>query len=216
MSQAIYCISGLGADERAFSRLQLPGYDLHFLRWIDPEPNESFADYAKRMSSFITDPEPIIIGLSFGGMLAIELTKLIKVKKLILISSVKTRNEEPWWMRTSGKLKLHQLIKPKPHPLLYPIENYFLGTHTKAEKKLANHFRETVNKVYLKWAIHQIVNWNNVTIPANCLHIHGNADKLFPIRYVKPDYVIDKGGHFMVFNKAEEISRIISAELKQS
>jgi len=216
MSQSIYCISGLGADERAFSRLQLPGYELHFLRWIDPEPNESFADYAKRMSSFITEPESIIIGLSFGGMLAIELTKLIKVKKLILISSVKTRNEEPWWMRTSGKLKLHQLIKPQPHPLLYPIENYFLGTHTKAEKKLANYFRETVNKEYLKWAIHQIVNWSNVTIPANCLHIHGNADKLFPIRYVKADHVIDKGGHFMVFNKAEEISRIISAELKQS
>jgi pimeloyl-ACP methyl ester carboxylesterase len=200
MSQPIYCISGLGADERAFSRLQLPGTDLHFIKWIDPEPNESFTDYAKRMSCFITEPEPIIIGLSFGGMLAVELTKLIKVKKLILISSVKTRNEEPWWMRT----------------LLYPIENYFLGTHTKPEKKLANHFRETVNKEYLKWAIHQIVNWSNVTIPPNCLHIHGNADKLFPIRYVKADYVIDKGSHFMVFNKADEIGRIISAELKQS
>jgi pimeloyl-ACP methyl ester carboxylesterase len=168
------------------------------------------------MSCFITEPEPIIIGLSFGGMLAVELTKLIKVKKLILISSVKTRNEEPWWMRTSGRLKLHQLIKPQTHPLLYPIENYFLGTHTKPEKKLANHFRETVNKEYLKWAIHQIVNWSNVTIPPNCLHIHGNADKLFPIRYVKADYVIDKGSHFMVFNKADEIGRIISAELKQS
>jgi pimeloyl-ACP methyl ester carboxylesterase len=216
MSQSIYCISGLGADERAFSRLQLPGYELHFIPWIDPEPNESFDHYAKRMSSVIKEPEPIIIGLSFGGMLAIELTKLIKVKKLILISSVKTRSEEPWWMRTSGKLKLHQLVRPRPHPLLYPIENYFLGAHTKAEKTIANHFRETVNKTYLQWAIHQIVNWNNVTIPANCLHIHGNADRLFPIRNVKADYVIEGAGHFMVFNKANEISHIISAELQRS
>ncbi len=214
MSQRIYCISGLGADERAFSKLRLPGYELHFLNWIDPETNESFAAYAKRMSALIDDPEPIIIGLSFGGMLAVELSKLIKVKKLILISSVKTRNEEPWWMRTSGKLKLHQLIKPKPHPLLYPIENYFLGAHTIAERKMANQFRETVNKTYLKWAIHQIVSWSNVTIPANCLHIHGNADRLFPIRNVKADHVIDKAGHFMVFNKAEEISHIISRELQ--
>lgn len=214
MSQSIYCISGLGADERVFSRLQLPGYELHFIKWIDPEPNESFADYAKRMTSFITEPEPIIIGLSFGGMLAVELSKLIKVKKLILISSVKTKNEEPWWMRTSGKLKLHQLIRPRPHPLLYPIENYFLGAHTLAEKKMANQFRETVNKTYLKWAIHQIVSWSNVTIPANCLHIHGKADKLFPIRNVKADHVIDKAGHFMVFNKADEISHIISRELQ--
>jgi pimeloyl-ACP methyl ester carboxylesterase len=216
MSQTIYCISGLGADERAFSRLQLPGYHLHFIAWIDPQPNESFTDYAKRMSRFIQEPEPIVIGLSFGGMLAIELTKLIKVKKLILISSVKTKNEEPWWMRASGKLKLHQLLRPKPHPLLYPIENYFLGAHSKAEKTIANHFRETVNKTYLQWAIHQIVNWNNVTIPANCLHIHGNADKLFPIRNVKADYVIKGAGHFMVFNKADEISRIITTELKRS
>ncbi len=216
MSQCIYCISGLGADERAFSKLRLPGYELRFLNWIDPQPNESFAAYAKRMSSLIDDPEPIIIGLSFGGMLAVELSKQVHLKKLILISSVKTRNEEPWWMRTSGKLKLHQLIRPRPHPLLYPIENYFLGAHTMAEKKMANQFRETVNKTYLKWAIHQIVNWTNVTIPSNCLHIHGNADKLFPIRNVKADHVIDKGGHFMVFNKAEEISKIISAELERS
>ncbi|MBP6686588.1 MAG: alpha/beta hydrolase [Lacibacter sp.] len=216
MSRCIYCISGLGADERAFSRLQLPGYELRPISWIAPEPNESFSSYAKRMGSFIEEPEPIIIGLSFGGMLAVELAKQLSIKKLILISSVKTRMEEPWWMRISGKLKLHKAVKPKPHPLLYPIENYFLGVSTKPEKKLASHFRETVNKTYLQWAIDQIVNWNNVTNPANCLHIHGNADRLFPIRNVKADFVIDKGGHFMVYNKAAEISSIIFSELQRS
>jgi hypothetical protein len=33
MSQRIYCISGLGANEKVFSRLQLPGYELVHNAW---------------------------------------------------------------------------------------------------------------------------------------------------------------------------------------
>ena len=125
MSQMIYCISGLGADEQIFSNLQIPGYELVCLHWLQPEPGESFADYAKRMYAQIADPDPILMGVSFGGMLGIEIAKQFSVKKLVLISSVKIKTERPWWMQAAGKLKLHQLVRARPHPLLYTIENLF-------------------------------------------------------------------------------------------
>ena len=209
MSQRIYCISGLGANEKVFSQLQLPGYELVFLQWIMPEQNETIGSYAQRMATFIADKRPVIAGVSFGGMIAVEISKWMEVEKLILISSVTTREDLPWWMRMAGILRLHKLIRPRPHPILYPIENYFLGAASKPEQKIANQFRQTVNDRFLQWSIHEIVTWRNVTKPPNCIQIHGTADKLFPVRKSKVNYLIANGGHFMVYNRAKEVSAII-------
>lgn len=214
MSLRIYCISGLGANEKVFSRLQLPGYELVFLQWFVPEQNESINTYAQRMATLIADKRPLIAGVSFGGMVAVEISKFMEVEKLILISSVTTRQDLPWWMRTAGALKLHKLIRPRPHPILYPIENYFLGAAAKSEQKIANQFRQTVNDYFLQWSINEIVTWRNVTKPPNCIQIHGTADKLFPVRRAKVKHLIEKGGHFMVYNRAEEVSTIILQELQ--
>lgn len=214
MNQRIYCISGLGANEEVFSRLHLPGTELVVLKWLVPEQDESFAAYSRRMFDQVTDENPVMIGVSFGGMTCIEMANQFPVKKLLLISSVKTKAELPFWMKATGKLHLHRLLQPRPHPLLYPIENFFLGAVSKEEKLIANSFRKEVNSEYLQWAIHQIVSWKNVTIHGNITHIHGTGDRLFPFRNVQADYTIREGGHFMVYNKAAEISAIIHRELE--
>ena len=198
-----------------FSRLKLPGYELVFLQWMKPEQNESIRSFAQRMAKLITDQRPVLLGVSFGGMVAVEISKFLEVEKLLLVSSVSTRDQLPWWMRAAGILRLHKLIRQKPHLWLYPIENYFLGAASKSEKKIANHFRQTVNEYFLQWSINEIVTWCNVTKPQNCIQIHGTADKLFPVRKSTAIYRIQKGGHFMVYNRAAEVSAIILQELQQ-
>lgn len=215
MSQRIYCISGLGADEKVFSRLQIPGYELVCLQWIEPENNESISSYAQRMACFISDKRPILLGVSFGGMVAVEIGKFMEVEKLVLISSVTARQDLPWWMRLAGVLRLHKLIRLRPHPFLYPLENYFLGVASTTEQQMANHFRQTVDQHFLQWAINEIVTWRNVTKPTHCIQIHGTADKLFPVRTSNARHRIEKGGHFMVYNRAAEVSAIILQELQQ-
>jgi pimeloyl-ACP methyl ester carboxylesterase len=214
MMGRIYCISGLGASEQVFSKLHLPGTELIILRWLVPVEGESFAAYSRRMFEQVTDENPVMMGVSFGGMTCIEMANQFAVKKLFLISTVKIKAELPPWMKATGKLHLHRLTKPQPHPFLYPIENFFLGAENKEDRQIANSFRKGVNKDYLQWAIHQIVSWKNVTIPPNFTHIHGTRDRLFPIRNVKADHIIRQVGHFMVYNKAAEISAIINRELE--
>lgn len=36
----------------------------------------------------------------------------------------------------------------------------------------------------------------------NVVHIHGSADKILPVKFTKPDFIILKGGHLMTLNKA--------------
>jgi len=210
----IYCISGFGADERVFSKLNFKEVEFHFLPWFNPIKNETIEGYAKRMSESITHAEPVLLGLSFGGIMSIEIAKQISTSKIILISSIKSFREMPLWMRLTGKLKLDKVVPLKTFKLIERIENYNLGIENKEELKLVREYRSTISRQYTNWATHQIVNWKNEWIPENLAHIHGGRDHIFPIKNIKADYIIPDGGHFMIMNRAREVNAVIEKILK--
>lgn len=212
--QNIYCISGLGADEKIFAALQLPGYNLIFLPWLIPNKVDTIAGYAKKMANNIHEPNPILMGVSFGGMMCIEIAKLIPAKHIVIISSVKSKSELPFWMRLFGKLQLNKILPIKQYKILQPLQNKRLGATTLQEKQLANNYRNTINQTYLTWAVHQILNWQSQTVVANITHIHGNADKMFPIKNIVANTVVKNGTHFMVLNRASEVSTAIIQALQ--
>lgn len=217
--QHVYCISGLGADERIFCKLRVPGSTFHFVRWIQPEHDESITTYAVRLSQQIEHERPVLMGVSFGGMMAIELAKILPVDKVVLISSIKSFTELPSWMRIFGRCKFDKFLPAKPlhtiRPLkaLRPVQNYFLGAESDEEKAIANHFRDHVDPLYLRWSIHQILNWKNDWMPERLYHVHGENDHIFPVRRVNATHVIPRAGHFMVMNKCAEISEILRSIL---
>jgi len=210
----IYCISGFGADERVFSKLNFDNNNVSFVQWLDPVKNESIELYAARMSEKIIDEDPVLIGLSFGGIIAIEISKIIRISKIILISSVKTFHEIPLWMRVSGKLSLDKIFPLKTFSIIEPIENYNLGIETEEELQLVKEYRRNVSQQYSDWAIHQIINWKNEFIPKNIFHIHGGNDHIFPIKNIHADYIIPDGGHFMLMNRAEKLNAVLAGILK--
>lgn len=205
----IYCISGLGSDEKIFSKLELGENKVTYLGWKIPEKNEPISHYAARMAADIKDENPILIGLSFGGMMSIEIAKILTVEKVVLISSIKQHRELPSFMRIAGKLKLDKIVPLKPYSFLTPYQNYQIGVRTAAQRKLVNEYRHSVNQQYIDWAIHEILNWKNEWIPDRLIHIHGESDLIFPINRLKVNYSIPKGGHLMILNNAIEINKIL-------
>jgi pimeloyl-ACP methyl ester carboxylesterase len=213
--KTIYCISGLGADDRAFSKLNIPGYTLNVIHWLVPEPGETLAHFATRMREKITDEHPILMGLSFGGMLCTEIARQIEVDKIIIISSVKSSAQLPAWMKTVAALKLDKIVPLKSTKLTQPFQNKVLGVQSDEEKKLAASYRREVNPQYLKWAVNQAINWKNNWHHPKIYQIHGDKDYMFPIKNIKPDYLIKGGGHFMIMNRANEVSDCILDILKK-
>jgi len=215
MKRKVFCIGGLGTDEQIFSRLSISNAELVTVKWLIPQKKESFSSYVQRMMLQVTDPEPVLLGISFGGMVAVEMAKQYRVKKAFIISSVKHKSELPLWMKVLKKIPLHLLLKPRPNKLIYPIEDFFLGANDPETRKLAAFYRENIHQGYLQWAIHEIINWQNVTIPKNLIHIHGTADRVFPLRNMKVDFRVAKGKHFMIYNRSVDISNIIYKELER-
>jgi pimeloyl-ACP methyl ester carboxylesterase len=211
--KTIYCISGLGADERAFSKLVVHDHELKVIKWLMPHTGESLPDYAIRMRAEITEEDPILMGLSFGGMLCTEIAKQIPVKRIIIISSIKSAAELPVWLKTAAKLRLNKILPMRSTKLTEPFQNRILGVSTPEEINLVRQFRTKADLPYTTWAVDQAINWKNEWQHPEIFHIHGDRDNLFPIKYVKPTYVIKNGGHFMIMNKAEEVSSCINAIL---
>mgnify|MGYP003575239850 CR=1 FL=1 len=205
----IYILSGLGADERVFKHLDFKDWDVTFIKWIKPVSHEPLTDYVKRISEQIKHDNPILIGLSFGGIIATELTKIIEVEKLILISSLKTSNEIPALYRLAGKLYLHRLI---PYSLLkkdHFLNRWLFGVIGRSDRALFKAVLDDTDVDYLKWAINAILNWKNMQLHPSLFHVHGTNDRILPINKSGKIITIKNGGHLMVLTKAKQVSEVL-------
>jgi pimeloyl-ACP methyl ester carboxylesterase len=199
----VYFMPGLAASPTIFERIALPedSFEVILLEWEIPLDNETLANYAKRMTEKIAHKKPVLIGVSFGGILVQEMAKFIETKKVIIISSVKSNIEFPLKMKLAKTTKAYKLI---PTTLILNIESlakFSFGDKVNQRLKLYEKFLSVRDKRYLDWAIEQIILWDRTEIDENVIHIHGDADDVFPIKYIKKCIVVKGGTHIMILNK---------------
>jgi hypothetical protein len=211
----IYFISGLGADERAFQKLSLPAnWTISHLKWIDIAVDETLESYVLKFSKLIdTSKEFALVGLSFGGIMAVELNKIVQPKATILLSSITTKHELPVIYKLISLLKINKLVPQSMLNKVFPFTNWYFGTQTKEEKALLKRIIHDTPPSFLQWAINEVLHWKNKKRPSTIFHIHGTRDRIFPVNKVKADLQIIDGGHFMVYTKADEISKILIERL---
>ena len=207
-----YFISGLGADKRIFSKLKLnENINMIHVDWISPNENESLASYAERLSKVIDLSQPFaLVGVSFGGMIAVEMAKLLKPAATIIISSTMLSTHLPALYRFAGRLGLLKFIPAKFLKSSNKLtQNYYFGTRSNSEKALLSKIINDTDPYFLKWAIGSILSWKNENRPERIYHIHGTNDKILYSKIAQPDFVIKNGTHLMVYQNADEISGII-------
>jgi hypothetical protein len=215
----VYLISGLGADKRIFGKLKFAeNIVINHVDWIIPKPKESLVSYAHRLSEIIDTSQPFaIIGVSFGGMLAVEIAKLLSPAITIIISSTLKSNHLPQTYQVAGALNLLRFI---PAGFLKTsnqlTQNYYFGVKTAEEKKLLNQIIKDTDTHFLKWAIGAILTWKNEIKPERLFHIHGTKDKILYTKKYLPDFLIQDGTHFMVYQNADEISALVGRILQET
>jgi pimeloyl-ACP methyl ester carboxylesterase len=209
----IYFVPGLAASSQIFEFIQLPKekFELHFIEWLIPLTiNEPLEEYAKRMAAKITEKNPVLIGVSFGGILVQEMSKYLQPQKTIIISSVKSNQELPKRLKL---LKHTHIYKFFPAKYISNFENYakyLLGDFAKKRIDLYHRYLSVRDENYLNWAIKNVLNWKQQKPLKNCIHIHGNQDQIFPIKHINNAIEIDKGTHAMIIYKAKTISKILA------
>ena len=170
-------------------------------------------NYAKRMADMVTEENPVLLGVSFGGIMVQEMSKHLKTKKIVLISSVKCRDEFPNRLKVIQKTKAYKLFPAKTITNIEEFSIYAFGDIAKKRVNLYKEYLSIRDENYMTWAIYNVLFWQQTTPLENILHIHGIDDSIFPIKYIKNCVSIKNGTHVMILNKAKSICEIICKSL---
>lgn len=199
----VYLMPGLAASPKIFENISLPveQFEIVLLEWCLPLVKESLEDYALRMTKQIKHENPVLIGVSFGGILVQEMALHIKARKVIIISSVKSNKEFPRRMKIAKRTMAYKLI---PTSLLNNIEalaKFSFGDTISKRLKLYEMFLQVRDKKYLDWAIESVILWKRDKPAENIIHLHGLQDEVFPSKYISNFIPVKGGTHIMILNK---------------
>ena len=210
---SVYFMPGLAASSLIFERIVLPEslFEVHLLDWELPIGEESLKDYAKRMAEKIIGPNPVLIGVSFGGILVQEMAAFLNPLKVIIISSVKSNIEFPRRMKIAKTTKAYKLIPTSIFSNIEKLSAFSFGKSIAHRLKLYERYLSVRNVHYLDWAIERIVLWDRTQVDPNVIHIHGDADEVFPIQYIKDCIVVKGGTHIMILSKYKWLNENLSA-----
>ena len=199
----IYLMPGMAASPKIFEHIKLPEnqFKIHLLEWLDPLDSESLSDYAMRLSKSIKHEHIVLLGVSFGGVLVQEMSKYVKVRKLIVVSSVKSMHELPKKMLLAKSTKAYMLIPTQLASKIDIFEKYAFGKNIVKRVELYKKYLSVNDSKYLSWAIKEMVCWEQTEALPDITHIHGDKDHVFPIKYIKNCIVVKNGTHIAIINK---------------
>ncbi len=212
----VYCIPGMGVNERIYKNLQLNNCNIFYINWLTPLKKETLQEYALRLTEKIDTAQPFaLIGVSFGGMCCIEIAKKFNPVKTFLVSSCKTEAEVPQKMKMWRRFTLYKNLSDSVYIGAAIFAQKQFGVVSKEHSQRFEQMLNTAPVNYFKGAVHCLLTWKNQEVPKNVVHIHGTSDQVLPHKkIVNCNYTIKDGTHFMIINRAEEINKIINKELE--
>ena len=210
----IYCMPGMAASPKIFEFIDLSDkFEIYCLSWITPKENELLSVYAKRMCNKVKHKNPILLGVSFGGILVQEMAKYISVHKIIIISSIKSRIELPFPMKMAKKTNAHKLLPTQWINNIDLLAMFSFGSGIKKRISLYQRYLSERNPKYLNWAIDSLVNWEQENVIDNIIHIQGISDNVFPVKNLIKPFIKIRGGHAIIITQAKwfnkELPKII-------
>ena len=210
----LYCMPGMAASPKIFEFISLPKpINIHLLSWIPPLKDEPLTDYAIRMCERVTQTNPILLGVSFGGVLVQEMSKYLPGCQVVIVSSIKSKDELPLSLKMAKKTNAHKLLPMQWINNLDNLSLFVFGEGIQKRLALYQKYLSERNPDYLSWAIDSLVNWDKTEISNNIIHIHGEKDTVFPIKNLSHPFIKIKGGHAAIITQAhwfnKELSKIL-------
>ncbi|NOZ34677.1 MAG: alpha/beta hydrolase [Chlorobi bacterium] len=214
--KTIYLIPGQGSDYRIYKYFKFQEYDTVHIHYIIPDKNETMKSYAHQLAKQIdTSGTYSIIGVSLGGMIAVEMSEFLHPEKVIIISSAENRNELPFRYRFMKTIPLNKMFGGNFLRSVAPLVQIIVEPDSKKERKTCKSMLQNKNSIFMKRSVNMIINWNRTDNNTKIIHIHGNKDHTIPLKNVKNvNYVVKNGSHMMTLTKGKLLQNIIVSYLK--
>lgn len=209
--------SGMGADASIFQQQKLAFPKLTVPTWPAPYDGDDLTSYCARFADTLDPHRPCIVGgASFGGIVALEMTRHLDALACLLIGSVGGPSQLPKRVRLLRPFS--PALNMTPITMLQKSAASAVVAASKVDAKhlasISRQFSEADANV-LRWSARQILSWNSSYDDIDVRHIHGDRDHVFPISCVDPDEVVFGGGHVISMTHGEQVNEFLRKHITQ-
>ena len=212
-----YFISGIASDYRAF----LPQYEAIenavYLPFPRHESKDTMNSYAQKFVPLINQNEPFnIIAHSMGGIITMELIKYVTPQKIILLSTVKSRDEMPAKLTHMKYTNAHKLLPGRGFIGFIQLGSLFKREVLKVPgmRRLAVSMAKSNDPSFLYWCVDAIIKWKGKEdYRKDIIHIHGTKDEMFPYRNISNAIPVEGGSHSMLLIQHKEVNHLLAENL---
>lgn len=211
-------IPGLGADRRMYHTLLKRFPQACVQEFIPHQKGEQLHEYAARYAAqvMLNEKPLVLIGTSLGGIVCMELIPLLNPHAVILINTVKDRNELPRFIRALRFVPLHKTLSGNGYKKL---NQYFLSRLSRRRNTPASQLIEAmsrdVNPQFVSWGINAVINWRGSKVQhPRLVHLHGTKDLLFPYSNIRHAQPIHGGSHVMNLTMSKQVDDAVEQALR--
>ena len=213
----VYCLPGMGTDVRVFTsaNLERSGHEIVYLDWQPREADLSLAEYARTYISQIDTTEPFaILGVSMGGMIAVELCRWVRPAQLILVSSAIKREELPFHARVAAVIPAQRLLSESMLQWVSQREHLLQMIYPNQSDLYQDMWLRT-GAEGLKWQVEAIAGYDPPPLQVPLYRIHGTRDGVLPLQRMSGvDHTLT-GTHKLIVDEADEVCRLVTEVLAE-
>ena len=213
-------VSGMGADERLFDGQKAALPSVLAAHWIPVEPGDTLPSYARRLAAAVDPRGPCFLGgCSFGGMLALEMTRHLDARACFLIATIRSPDEFPWWLRALEPFvaALPGFSLGIPGRLVSLVLRVANSRFSPARRSVLRQFADADGR-HVRWAGLAALRWKPTLGPIPCpvFQIHGDRDWLLPFRRTHPDLLVRGAGHLLPVTHPEAVNQFLRDHLSET
>ncbi len=219
----LYLIPGMGTDHRVFDDYQFNKSLAKpiCIKWVDFLHAKSLEEYAGILANQIDTSQPfVLLGVSMGGMLALEIRKQYPTAGLILISSAIHPSELPARYKMGRIIPLYRFLTDGLLNLVANWKGFYRDVDKEEKKHLYKEMLKGTGGRFLKWQMDAIIHWQESKeelSSAKILRIHGSNDKVIPLKNIQSriDFRIEKGTHKLAVNQFQKIGNLVNVFIEE-
>ncbi|MGB6036037.1 MAG: hypothetical protein WBG42_07200, partial [Cryomorphaceae bacterium] len=132
---------------------------------------------------------------------------------LVLISTATSRAEMPLLFEWARQLRLASLFNKPALEAIAKFGDQFTMKSPEGRKLFLDMLHDS-DPDFMKFGAKSILEWEPPENKLPTVRIHGTIDRVFPASKITDATMIEGGNQFMIFERGEEITKILSERIE--
>lgn len=200
-------LPGVGVDGRLFRPQRELPFPFDVPPWLPVRRREPLAAYARRFAESVGRAD-LLVGVSFGGVLAQELASRVGARLVVGIATGRHRRDVPRLLRFA-ELVARNIAPLTTAPGRLAVQARLFGGLTPRQARLMVSMMKESSPEFVREAARMVCGWEGCPAACPSRFLHGREDLIMRPRTFQPDVWIEGAGHLVNLTHARRVNAFV-------